>query len=332
LFFTMKLERETVKYLIGAAALTFILYQVDLLYAVFTVPLHVLALKRKDSVVYYAAAVAAFAITIQEFIRFSGYGAGSQDGLIVAIAVFGPVSLFAGTLLYYASENRGLRRLYRFLISLSAAGVLGLLITVLFEGDSAAAVHARDSMREQFSLLMSIGQQSGIGGMFSAEQADMFFNLTVETVKRSFLLGIALQLGVSIQIAMLIFSRLSGKRERWIASFHVPEQFLWPFLVSWTVVLVSLLTDIGPAGVIGWNVALLTGFVYFLQGCAILLVLLQKKGIRISASLIVMLLLLLLLIPGVNALFMLGVPLLGISEIWIQYRVVNKENTDENNS
>jgi hypothetical protein len=326
------IERRTAIDLFGAALITVLLFQIDVFFAVFTVPLHVTALKRKDNLVLYAAGLAAAAIGIQEMIRFSGIGITSAQRLIVAVAVYAPVALLSATALYHWLAKWQLRRLYRFLMSLSGAAVYGFIIVVLFESDSIAGQQAREGMREQFLLLMQVGQQSGMDGLFSAGQAEQIYQLTVETIKRTFLLGTALQFGFALFVANLIHNRRGNKRAFGIAGFHAPEQLLWPFLLSWSVVLASLLADIGLVGIIGWNSAVIISLVYFFQGLAIIQVLLERKNRRLSPGMVILVLIALVIVPGINALFMIGIPLLGVSEIWIQYRVVNKENTDENNS
>jgi hypothetical protein len=328
----VEIERRTAVDLFGSAVLTVLLFQIDLMYAVFTVPLHVIALKRRDHVALYAAGLAAAAIGIQELIRFSGIGVSSQHALLVAVAVYAPAVVLAATILFHLLAISGMRRLYRFLMSLVPAAVYGFIVVMLFERESPSGQQARELMLEQFMLIMQIGQQTGMEAVFPASGAQQLYTVTVETIKRTFLAGTAVQFGVALFAGYLIHSRRSGTRKLDVSGFHAPAQFLWPFLIAWSVVLLSLVVDIGLLGIVGWNLALVLGLVYFLQGWAIIGHFLAHRNRRLSPGTIVMLVLLFVLVPGINVLFMVGIPLLGVSETWIQYRVVNKENTDENNS
>jgi hypothetical protein len=328
----MEIERQTAIDLFGSAVLTVLLFQVDIMYAVFTVPLHVIALKRRDNIALYAAGLAAAAIGIQEAIRFTGIGVSSQHALLVAVAVYAPAVVLTATVLFHLLARTGLRKLYRFLLSLVPAAVYGFIVVMLFERENASGQQARELLLEQFMMIMQIGQQAGMEAVFPASGAQQLYTLTVETIKRMFLAGAAVQFGFSLFAGYLIHNRRSGARRLEVSGFHAPSQFLWPFLISWSVVLLSLIVDIGLLGIIGWNAALVLGLVYFLQGWAIIAFFLARRNRRLSTGTIVMLVLLLVLVPGINVLFIVGVPLLGVSETWIEYRVVNKENTDENNS
>ncbi|MGM0431224.1 MAG: DUF2232 domain-containing protein [Spirochaetota bacterium] len=329
----MKIERSVAIDLFGTAALAIVLFQIDIFYAMFAVPLHVLAYKRRDHIFYYATALTALVVGIQEIVRFSSLDIEGQVALLGAISAYAPASVLAGTVIYHWLDGRGLRRLYRFLYSLSFAAVAGVLLVLVFEGDSAPAVQGKETLREQFDLLMQFGGvQSAAGGMFTESQIDALYRLTVATLKRSFLLGAAVQLGISIYIGRQIHIRRSLAQDSWFAGFKVPEVFVWPFMISWAVVLLSQITSLGFLEIIAWNAGLVIGFIYFFQGAAILSFLVRKRGMRLTPGIMVLLFAVLLFIPGVNIVLVVGIPLLGISEIWIRYRVVNKENTDENNS
>jgi len=59
---------------------------------------------------------------------------------------------------------------------------------------------------------------------------------------------------------------------------------------------------------------------YALQGISLVASVMQKRNPQASASRVFVLAILLLLIPGVNLIPLLALPLAGVSETWIKYR------------
>jgi hypothetical protein len=95
---------------------------------------------------------------------------------------------------------------------------------------------------------------------------------------------------------------------------------VWFPIAAWGAVLGSLLVELGWLDFAIWNVALLTLAVYAIQGIAVLWHLLDRRHVRrtvrigIAATLVIG-----LLVPGLNLVFLLGIPGLGISEVWVDY-------------
>jgi hypothetical protein len=327
----MKIEQTEGTELIAAIAASVILYQFDMLFFLFIVPLNILALRRSQKIYLTALGSVLAAVTTQELIRFGSLGLSGQGNLLLAIGLFGPLSLLAGSALYFSIDEQ-VRRLYRFFAGVALPSIVGAVLVLVYEGGSASAIFTRDLIRQQLALLFQTGEQLGYGEYVSAISPDMFYDVVFAVVIRCILPGIAIQLGASVVLTDRILGRRSREYRFELSHFRFPEVMLWPFLVSWAVVLLSAFADLGLLGVIGWNLGLFFGLWYFIQGMSILASLLKSRNLRFSALSVAIWLLVIMLVPGVNLMVLLGMPLLGISEIWIRYRDVRKENSYENNS
>ncbi|AEC01925.1 hypothetical protein Spico_0699 [Parasphaerochaeta coccoides DSM 17374] len=127
-----------------------------------------------------------------------------------------------------------------------------------------------------------------------------------------------------------------GKNPEWtaqVARWRLPQWFVWIFLVGFAVVLGSRFVTMPVAVLVaGGNTLMAACVLYMVQGFAILVFQVSARipgtgvqGLFIRCGL-------LCLFPLVNAVVMLGLPLVGILETWIEFRKTNKEFENENHS
>jgi hypothetical protein len=102
-------------------------------------------------------------------------------------------------------------------------------------------------------------------------------------------------------------------------AFHVPLFFIWIFSLALGAVLLGTVTGLEPVEIGGWNVLVLSGILYFIQGVSIAFHYLVKlpplMRILINVGVI-----LLLLTPGINMVVLGLLVILGIVENWAPLR------------
>jgi hypothetical protein len=102
----------------------------------------------------------------------------------------------------------------------------------------------------------------------------------------------------------------------------VDQRLIWAVIGGFGLVVLSWVT--GRDGVIpavGWNVALTSAFLFGVQGLGIVQRILLRRGFpaaRIRWTLTVAVIL--AFIPGINMIVIGGLPLVGLSELWVNYR------------
>ncbi|MEW5816027.1 MAG: DUF2232 domain-containing protein, partial [Spirochaetota bacterium] len=115
--------------------------------------------------------------------------------------------------------------------------------------------------------------------------------------------------------------RLKGEQAFEITRFSLPDFFIWPLLVSWAGILLDLFKNIGILGYVFWNAGFISLFLFGLQGLGIIRFLFGKhkvaRGLRLISGIV---LAVFILWPGLNIIVMIGIPGLGVSELWIKYR------------
>jgi hypothetical protein len=122
---------------------------------------------------------------------------------------------------------------------------------------------------------------------------------------------------------------MSGNPPVGFRGFRVPDWLVWPLLVPWAVVLLDLKISLGPLRYVAWNLGLIMLFTYGMQAVGIIQTLLDRRNVsRGFRALIAGGLALMVLWPGVNFVVLIGLPCLGVSELWIHYRKEQKEKED----
>jgi hypothetical protein len=116
------------------------------------------------------------------------------------------------------------------------------------------------------------------------------------------------------------------------ARFRLESWWLWPFIACGGLVLVDLFFHITPWAYAAWNIGIVMLFLYGLQGMAIIWFLFGKYHIpRFVWVVTVIMLALCALSPGAGVFVILAVPVFGISENWIRYRIPRDEAPKEEN-
>ena len=119
-----------------------------------------------------------------------------------------------------------------------------------------------------------------------------------------------------------------GQRANSLALFRVKPDVIWILSISLLLAILASLTKMEIAGIILWNILVLCGMLYFAQGLGILQFLLARPSVPPFLRLLLPVLFFLFVIsPGINALLLGGVVLLGIAENWVPFRAPKSNGT-----
>jgi len=114
-----------------------------------------------------------------------------------------------------------------------------------------------------------------------------------------------------------VMARVAGYE---LTEFTLPHYLVWVLIAGWAGVLASIVYDLGWASYLFWNVAFVTLALYGIQGIAIVWFYLDRRKVRRGTRIgIAVAFVFGLVIPGLQLLIGLGLPGLGVSEIWIDY-------------
>lgn len=235
-----------------------------------------------------------------------------------------PAGLIGGLIVYHLPRLAGMRRLYRLIIGgiVAAVGALPTVLQLVGDGPLAQVLNAQIA-----AVLTMVGTGAEAGG---AEIA-LIRETSGRIIERLFAFSLFLVLVGNWYFATVLEARRSIVRgvlptgdllPPVSVRFKLPSWGIWVLLVSWAGVLVTI---VAPAtevfAPIVWNVALIALLLYGLVGLGIVRSLLARSSthplLRRLASIG---LLVLLFVPRVNTIVLIGLPLLGASELWITYR------------
>ncbi|MFP4267291.1 MAG: hypothetical protein ACLFQW_04760 [Spirochaetaceae bacterium] len=300
-------------------AAAFLLYQVRALFFLAAVPLFLLGFRRGRHAQLYGIGLFILAVFVQTVVRMRGLDEPQLARFFTVIEMAYPVSLAVGI---FVIQWRGERTLYKLLESTALVGLLSMPIILVYSQNAVISAF----MGEQIRLITEAINNAFERGTLTASAGNSDAEGLVELIKglffRNFLFSYFLMLSGVWALSDGIYRRMIGDYPFRLKGFSVPVIFLWPFLGLWAGILLDTLAGLGFIGYIVWNGGMVLLFVYALQGIGILQTLFTKYGVGAGLRIAVTIAsIIILFTPGINLVLVAGVPLLGVSEYWIHYRI-----------
>ncbi|NCC63374.1 MAG: DUF115 domain-containing protein [Spirochaetia bacterium] len=296
---------------------SFLLSRVMLGNFLFTILLMVLAPKfsdrRKALLPVGAVAVLMFAF---ELVQARSALSDPAGRLLLLIGMFIPVVLLIGSAIWIYLDDQ--RTLIRYLASTSFGVVASMLLVVMLSRGSETVLRVDAAMLETFQLMF----QQLEGSAEASLDLQKLYRMSV-LVSGSMLVPTIMGLiGFASFMAMSYNARLDGTFSDRIARWKAPEINLWVFLGAWTVVLLMMILKASYiVRALALNIALGSSVLFAVQGIAIVLYIVRRKGLAISTGrLLSTIFFIAMVVPGLNVLVVFVLPLLGVTETWIVYR------------
>jgi hypothetical protein len=314
-----------------------LLYYTGVGILLFLIPLQLVASRR--GIVALLAAAGAFLAGFLgiRFVPLVFSSSASAPDVLVYVEIAVVTLLLVGLVIVNAPIKRRPRTLIMLLGATLVAGIAAVPGIVWLAGNarfqsSLAALFQEVS--KMLSGMFATGDAVG-GSFFSAILApSKLEQISIGYLLRSFLVDYLL---------LLSFSWWAGQASaaRTAALFGAPPKFrfahlrlegwwLWPLIASGALVLVDLFFGISFWAYIAWNVMLVLLFLYGLQGLAIVRFLFEKHGIpRFLWLLLIVGLGVLAASPRAGIFVIFAVPVFGVSENWIRYRIPRNAEPNE---
>ncbi len=307
-----------------------LLYHTGVGFVLFLVPLQIVASRR--GIRSLALAVGVF-FAVFLLIRFwpSAFASGHPLPDILGTIEIGVTGvLLLGMLVVNFPFPRRPRTLVMLLAATALAGALALPAAVWLSRVPAFQ-QAMDALFTEVSKTLSSvlapTADTGAAPFFAQMlQPARLRQLSEAYLLRSLLADYALMLAFSWWAGQAAASRarlmLGAERGFRLSRFRLESGWLWPLIVSGALVLADLFFGISVWAYAAWNIGLVLLFLFGLQGMAIVLFLFEKYRIpRLLWFMFIAGLVILAASPGAGLFIVLAIPLLGISENWIRYRI-----------
>ena len=308
------------------AAISVFIYQLGLIYFLFAVPLQILIKKRGEYAYLYAALLVLIGAVVTAFIRTRGMENSNFRRMMALLQLLLPVFLLASL---YTVNKKGLRvqrTVFRLIAAVIGAGIVSipLIFGILRNTEFVAFLRSQLTaiMEGFFSPRAESGMQFEQGLLLSFFNSDRIISLMRELFFRTFLFSFFLILTINWRVGVGISRRIvPGTAPVRLSGFNMPDRFIWVFLLAWAGIIADIFFGLGVFGYVVWNFGLIATFLFGLQGAGILKFFLERSNLgRGLQSFIMVLLVVLFFIPGLNALLLFGIPIFGVSEVWIKYR------------
>ena len=302
---------------------SFFLYQMNLL-ILFCIPLQLLFARKGERQLRYASIIVMVALGIASLIRTAPVeDSGFRRGLLT-VEILLPAFILGGLVATNMTWKIPLRTMYKLFAVTAAAGLLSIPFLMIIGRSDGFSELIREQIDGILRVFQSGGEAEGAEG--ALPETAQLIDLILGILLRNYVFMYFLMLGGSIWIGRSFAARMSGGVRTGFRNLRVSDRMVWALLVPWAFVLLDLKVSIGAAGYAAWNVGMVLLLLYGLQGVGILQTLLDRKRVSRGIRLMLVLVLgLMLFWPGVNLLVIIGLPGLGVSELWIHYRKEIKE-------
>ncbi len=323
---------------LGMTLLSLLFFESAALFFLFPLPLALLYSRKGGKWFVSGAAVMLGAVLLVAFIKtrglsgteFSGDIAGSEASgqkvlqSLMLMEVLIPFILLFGVFAAYTPFLGRLRRVYRLTLATLAVGCASVPLFLYFSSDEGLKSFFAYQMRMMTEVVrLSMAEpasfeSSVFNALFDQEKLQGFIR---DVLYRSYLAWYFVVVAGCVWMAESMKRRLAGGPPRRFDSFFVPDPLIWGLIASLGGVLLDLFIGIGEIGYLFWNLGAIFLVLYGVSGIGIISSLFNRYGVRRGMrSLFWFLILMLLLWPRVNLLCIIGIPALGVSEIWIKLR------------
>ncbi len=318
----ISLQRRNLLIFAALTAASILIFQISVVFFLFAVPLFIIQQRYGVQYLFMAGFFVALVIVIQTVIRGSGIeGKSLRQFLIVAELAY-PLAIIGGVL--GISYYYNIRTLYLLIAATAGFAILSIPVIYYYSGNDEIVALLKDQII-YVSDIFSKGAESSdsfeSAVLLKELQPERIIESTSKLVFRNYLLAYFIMLTGSWYFADA-FSRRIDKRPKFrLIGFFVPETLIWPLIVSLVGVLADVFIGIGWIGHLMWNSTFIMVFVYGLHGIGLIEYLLNRyKVSRSSRRFIAIISIAVILIPGINLVILIGVPVFGVSELWIRYR------------
>jgi len=307
------------------SGISIFMYEIGILSFLFLVPLQIAAKKRGETAYLFSALVVLTAVLVTAIIETRSVENTELKYILILLQIVTPIMLAASLYIVNRRYPQVWRNLYKLLGVTLAVGLGSVPIILIIKQNGTFVVFLREQLTALFAVLAEAFAISGsgleaglIGSLIQPSQI-------LETIKavffRNFLFSFFIALVLNWRIGLGIARRVVGSDIPALVRFHMPEKFIWILLISWAGILGDIFFGLKVLGYIVWNIGLISMFLYGLQGWGIVRFLLGKSNLpQGMQSFFTVLIVVLLIIPGINILIILGIPIFGVSETWIHFR------------
>jgi len=237
-----------------------------------------------------------------------------------------PLAIIAALALVNARFWERIPATYRILAVAGACSLASLPVLATITRDPAFTEYLSSRLDTMLSPLRAqVGEQSyEASALAAALDAKSMAATAMKTLSSIYAAILAAMVGFDWWVGNRLAGPGSPGREAApaLSLYKAPYAMLWAFLATWAIVLAAMFLDAPAAAkAAAWNIAISCSLPYAAQGLGIAVCLsntwklprLMKVAIAATAAMA-------LVYPTASLVVAVGLPLLGVTEVWIPYR------------
>ena len=304
-----------------ASCVSVFAYQTGFFFFLFLVPLQLLVFKSGLKVARIAVLGVGVALVYLGF-RHTAQAASDVRSYLLMVELVIPVLLLGGFLLENGFFGNLGGVLLNALLATAVTALVSIAVLQVLLSNEAFIVYYKAQFAEMFSIL-----KATIAGSSDIELVPLM-NMDVDTMLaqvssvffKGFLFAYFGILFLSYTFALSV-DRLT-KREIGIITVMIPDCFVWVLIVSLSLVLADARFQVSPVlGYVGWNIFLIVMFLYGLRGMGLIRQIMEVRKVHpVMRFFITFAAVILLMHPRYGRVLLVGIPLIGVSEIWFKYK------------
>jgi hypothetical protein len=309
--------------------LTFVsvlLYNIGIGFLLFLIPLQLVFIRRGDSFFITAMVICFSLILFYKLITLAVNSAFAHAAPFMLIEFFAITLLFGGLVLLNLVKLPAISSVLKLLAAAAAAWILSIPLIIFLQGNESFITVIRE-LFNNIALFLNTNISASESINLSYNQPDIDVESLLIITKEFFLRSYIFDYFVLLLFAWRSGTILGLKTLRakanttGLKSFRIPDVYIWSLILALAGVLVNNFRSLGFLGFLFWNTALIMLFLFGLTGFGIIRFLFDKFRLaRPLRFLFVFSLVILIMTPRVGIVFLLLIPALGVSEIWIKYR------------
>ena len=313
-------KRDYIGALIASCVSVFA-YQTGFFFFLFLVPLQLLLFRSGLKVARIAVLGVGVAL-VYLGIRHTAQGASDVRFSLLMVELVIPILLLGGFLL----ENGFFGNIGGVLLNALLATVITALVSIavlhVLLGNEAFIAYYKAQFSDMFNILkttLAASSDIDLVPMMDMDVDTMLSHVS-SVFYKGFLFAYFCILFVSYTFALSV-DRLT-KHEIGMITVMIPDYFVWVLIASLSLVLVDARFQTAPVlGYVGWNIFLIVMFLYGLRGMGLIRQILEVRKVHpVMRFFITFAALILLMHPRYGRVLLVGIPLIGVSEIWFKYK------------
>lgn len=306
--------------------LSLILYSLSLSSFFCVAPLMLFSAKYGKTKGSMFIALGFLAISLTSILKIIPLGISSFTFVEIAMMLYIPLSLSAAGIIWL--HTKGMKFIKRLFLSILPSVALILIFVVLFVVDRALFDEIVSTYKNAFvDMLKPIFDQIGM----AVEDYEFIFTVFMLSFCSLILPSVLTAVCANCFIYETVLHSKEREWEDRVSAIEFNPNYVWAFIIAWGLVLLSFFISMPtPVLVVVMNLAISLAVLYSIQGFAVLYTWLRRSMERLkSMTLFIVLFIFATVIPGLNFIILLGLPILGLLESFFDMKKIGERKNED---